>query len=54
MVHLCFSVFFGACVETGSCEVASRLVPVILERAGLLFGSQQHQLQISKYDHFTC
>ncbi|KAK2147518.1 hypothetical protein NP493_3430g00001 [Ridgeia piscesae] len=48
IVPTLLSVFFGACVETGSCEVASRLVPVILERAGLLFGSQQHQLQISK------
>lgn len=48
IVPILLRVFFRACVETGNSEVASRLVPVILERAGLLFGSQQHQLQISK------
>lgn len=47
-IPVLLSVFFGTCIKIGNSDIASRLVPVILERAGLLFGSQPHQLQISK------
>ncbi|KAI0213751.1 AP-5 complex subunit zeta-1 [Lamellibrachia satsuma] len=48
IIPVLLSVFFGTCIKIGNSDIASRLVPVILERAGLLFGSQPHQLQISK------
>ena len=46
--HLSFRVWFSVIVEEGSAEFVSELVPVLLERTGLLYGVQAYKADIRR------
>ena len=45
-----FSVMFSTILEEADEETASRMVPVILERVGLLYPVQDYRKEIHEYD----